>query len=72
MWKERLNTGIAYMATNGMQKKDMLQEAEVAVVNPEAIFTDMAPVWNLNIQTIKPSELDLLTPFKLRVKKKGA
>ena len=72
MWKDKVEYWHNVYGYNMVcMKKDVLQEAEVAIVNPEAIFTEMAPVWNLNIQTIKPSELDLLTEFKLHVKKEG-
>ena len=52
-------------------QKDVLQEADVTIVNPKSIFTPMIPIWDLDIQTIKPSELDLVATFKLSVQKEG-
>ena len=72
IWKDKVNYWENVYGYDMMcMQKDVLQEADVTVVNPKAIFTPMLPVWDLNIQTIKPSELDLTASFKLNVEKQG-
>ena len=72
MWTSQVNYWEdVYGFDMSCMKKKNIDEADVFVVDHSSVSTDMVPVWNLDIQSIRPADLDLKTSFSLTVETPG-